>query len=425
MDNSKAIPVSTRRLTLALLFGAALFNYADRYMLAILIPDIKADLDLSDTQIGILTGLAFTLFYATLGIPIARLADVFSRRMIVSIALAVWSAMTAVCGLTQTFLQLTVARVLVGVGEAGCTPPSHSMIADTFPRAERAKALARYALGSPTGLLLGFLIGGWLTSAFGWRIALIAFGLPGIIFAYVIWRKLKEPPRGHSDGVVIDEDRPPCWSVFRLLLGRRSFLHCVLGVSIHGIVYLGVVNWLPSFFVRSHGLGIAEVGVWLAFVLGLSQLAGIYMGGVWGDRFGATDPRWYMWIAGYAILIGGPFFALVFLWPTPYVAFIALAIPFFLGVVQAGPSYTVIQTVAGPRMRAMGSAINILIINMIGGGLGPLIIGGLSDWLTPELGDDGLRYALLGTSIVFSTWAWGHFMLSARTVRRDIELAVT
>jgi len=410
-------------MTLALLFGAALFNYADRYMLAILIPDIKADLDLSDTQIGILTGLAFTLFYATLGIPIARLADVFSRRMIVSIALAVWSAMTAVCGLTQTFSQLMVARVLVGVGEAGCTPPSHSMIADTFPRAERAKALATYALGSPSGLLLGFLIGGWLTSQFGWRIALIAFGLPGIIFAYVIWHKLKEPPRGHSDGLIVDESRPPFWSVFRHLLGRPSFRHCVLGVSVHGIVYLGVLNWLPSFFARSHGLGIAEIGIWLAFVLGLSQLAGIYMGGIWGDRLGVKDPRWYMWLAGYSILIGGPFFALVFLWPTPYVAFIALAVPFFLGVIQAGPSYTVIQTVSGPRMRAMASAINVLIINMIAGGLGPLIIGGISDWLSPELGDDALRYALLVTSVFFSIWAWWHFMLAARTVRQDIVLA--
>ncbi len=332
--------------------------------------------------------------------------------------------MTALCGLTQTFAQLTAARVLVGVGEAGCTPPSHSMIADTFPRAERAKALATYALGSPAGLLLGFLIGGWLTSTFGWRIALIVFGLPGLVYAFVIWRNLTEPDRGYSDDVEIDQDRPPFWSVVRLLLGRPSFRHCVLGVSIHGIVYLGVVNWLPSFFVRAHGLGIAEIGVWLAFVLGLSQLSGIYLGGILGDRFGAKDPRWYMWIAGYAILAGGPFFALVFLWPTPTAAFIALAVPFFLGVVQAGPTYTVIQTVSGPRMRAMGSAINILIINMIGGGLGPLIIGGLSDWLSPDLGDDALRYALLGTSIVFSTWVWAHFMLAARSVQRDIDLAM-
>ena len=410
---------------MALLFGAALFNYADRYMLAILIPDIKADLDLSDTQIGILTGLAFTLFYATLGIPIARLADVHSRRKIISVALVVWSVMTAVCGLAQNFVQLTVARVLVGVGEAGCTPPSHAIVADTFPRAERAKALATYALGSPAGLLLGFLIGGWLTSEYGWRVALLAFGLPGLLYAAVVFFFLKEPNRGHSDGVEIDDERPPFWTVFRLLLSRPSFRHCVLGVSVHGIVYIGVMNWLPSFFVRTHGLGIAEVGVWLAFSLGISQLIGIYLGGVIADRYGAKDPRWYMWIAGYAILAGGPFFGLVFLWPTPYVAFAVLAIPFFLGVLQAGPTYTVIQTVAGPRMRSMASAINILIINMIGGGLGPLVVGGLSDWLRPEYGDDGLTYALLGVSIIFSVWAWVHFMLAARSVRVDIENAPT
>lgn len=410
---------------MALLFGAALFNYADRYMLAILIPDIKAELDLSDTQIGFLTGLAFTLFYAIMGIPIARLADVYSRRKIISVALAVWSAMTAVCGLAQTFTQLLIARVLVGVGEAGCTPPSHSIVADTFPLKERAKALATYALGSPAGLLLGFLIGGWLTSAFGWRVALLAFGLPGLVYAAVIFYALKEPKRGHSDGVHIDDDRPSFPQVVATLIRRPSFIHCVLGVSIHGIVYLGVVNWLPSFFVRSHGLGIAEVGVWLALSLGLSQLAGIYLGGVIGDRYGGRDPRWYMWIAGYAILAGGPFFAVVFLWPTPYVAFAAVALPFFLGVMQAGPSYTVIQTVAGPRMRSTASALNIFIINLIGGGLGPQIIGSLSDVLSPSYGEDSLKYSLLGVSVVFSGWAWGHFMLAARSVQADIAAAPT
>ncbi|MFL2770215.1 MAG: spinster family MFS transporter [Rhodospirillaceae bacterium] len=416
---------ATQRLTLALLFGAALFNYADRYMLAILIPDIRAELELSDTEIGFLSGLAFTLFYATMGIPIARLADAYSRRTIISIAMAIWSAMTAICGLAQTFTQLLVARVLVGVGEAGCTPPAHSIIADTFPLNVRAKALATYALGSPAGLLLGFLIGGWLTSTYGWRVALLVFGIPGLLYAAVIFYTLREPQRGKSDGITIDSYRPTFREVVATLIRRPSFIHCVLGISIHGIVYLGVVNWLPSFFVRSHGMGIAEVGVWLAFSLGLSQLAGIYIGGVIGDRYGGSDPRWYMWISGYAILAGAPFFTLVFLWPTPYMAFAAVAIPFFLGVMQAGPSYTVIQTVAGPRMRATAAAINIFIINLIGGGLGPQIIGSLSDYLAPEFGDDGLKYALLVVSIVFSAWAWGHFMLAARSVRADIEAAPT
>ena len=416
-------PGQSGRLLLGLLFVVALFNYADRYMLGILIPDIKAELALSDSQIGFMTGIAFTVFYATLGLPIARLADSYSRRKIITAALGLWSAMTAVCGLAQSFVQLTIARVLVGVGEAGSTPPSHSIIADAFPKSKRAKALAIYALGSPSGLLVGFLIGGWLTANYGWRTALFAFGIPGALFAIVVFFKLREPRRGQSDGVVVDDARPGFWEVFRLLLGRASFRHCVLGVAVHGIVYIGLITWIPSFFARTHDLGIAEIGAWLAAVLGLSQLAGIYVGGVLGDRFGSKNPQWYLWIAGYGVLISAPFFVAVFLSSVPTIALLALAIPFFFAVMQAGPSYAVIQGVSGPRMRAMGSAINILIINLIGGGLGPQIIGSASDLLTPRYGDDGLRYALLGTSVFFSTWAWVHFALAARTVRADFAAA--
>ena len=187
------------RFVLTLLFLVSLFNYLDRWMLAILLPDIKSDLNLSDSEIGFISGIAFSLFYALMGIPIARLADRYSRRVIVSTAMAVWSAMTAICGLAQSFWQLALARVMVGVGEAGATPPSHSLISDLYPKDRRAFALAIYALGSPLGIFLGFLLGGWLTQEFGWRVALFSFGIPGLILAFVVFAKLPEPKRGAAD----------------------------------------------------------------------------------------------------------------------------------------------------------------------------------------------------------------------------------
>ena len=412
-----------RSLALTLLFGAAVFNYADRYMLGILIPDIKRDLGLSDTEIGFITGTAFTVFYATMGIPIARMADRMSRKTILAVALAAWSAMTALCGLAQNFWQLAVARVLVGVGEAGCAPPSHSLITDYYPREIRASAFANYILGSPVGLLLGFMIGGWLSQHYGWRVALFAFGAPGLVYAWVLYTKLIDVPRGYSDGIVADPEQPPLWPTLKFLLSRGSFVHAALGTAIHGIVYLGIVGWAPSFFARSHGMSTAEIGVWLSLVLGSGQLVGIWASGIWADILARRDLRWYPWLSGYAILIGGPLYLIPFLWPTPTVALIGMCVPFFLGVFQGGPVYTMVQGVAGPRMRAVASALLLLIINVIGGGIGPQVIGMMSDRFSAQYGDDSLRYTLLTVCLVFSTWAWVHFMLAARTVRDDMANA--
>lgn len=417
------VTAEQRRLTLVLLFGAALFNYADRYMLGILVPDMKRDLNLSDTQIGFITGTAFTLFYATLGIPIARLADRMSRKTILAVALAAWSAMTALSGLAQNFWQAAVTRVLVGVGEAGCAPPSHSLITDYYPKEQRASAFANYILGSPVGLMLGFMVGGWLTENYGWRVALFAFGIPGIAYAAILYAKLKDVPRGYSDGLKESETQPPLWPTLKFLMTRGSFVHCALGTAIHGIVYLGLVGWVPSFFARSHGMSTAEIGIWLSLVLGIGQVIGIWSAGLWADHLAKRDARWYPWLSGYAILIGGPLYLVPFLWPTPTIAMIGLCIPFLLGVFQGGPVYTVVQGVAGPRMRAVSAALLLLIINVIGGGIGPQVIGIMSDVFAAQYGDDSLRYTLLFTSIVFSTWAWVHFQIAARTVREDLANA--
>ena len=412
---------SIRATALALLFLVSFFNYMDRYMLAVLLPAIKADLQLSDTEIGFITGLAFTLFYATMGIPIARLADRYSRKNIIAIALSVWSAMTAVCGLAQNFAQLAVARIMVGVGEAGASPPSHSLIADLFPVEKRARALSVYSLGAPVGILVGFMLGGWITQLYGWRAALFTVGIPGILVALVVYRKLHEPERGAADGLARRAEVQPFWFSLKTLMASPTFRHLSVGTGLYTVVWLGVVQWLPSFFTRSFGLEIGEVGTWLAIILSVSQIIGMLLGGWLADRLGAADLRWYVWVPSLAILVSTPMFVLTFLTQNPTVAFLSLFLPFMIGVMQGPPSFAVAQGLADVRMRAMAAALLLLITNLIGGGIGPQAVGIMSDYLAAGYQQDSLRYALLAVSLVFGLWSSLHYFLAGKTIRREFR----
>ena len=417
-----ATPVPTPvGAVLFLLFLASFFNYMDRYMLAVLIPAIKADLRLSDAEIGFITGLAFTLFYATMGIPIARLADRYSRKNIVSIALAVWSAMTAVCGLAQNFVQLAVARVMVGVGEAGCSPPSHSLIADLFPARRRARALSIYSLGAPVGIFVGFLLGGWLTQLYNWRVALFAVGIPGVALALIIYLKLPEPRRGAADGVAATPRPPDFRVVLKTLLSSPAFVHVSLGTGLYTVLWLGVVQWLPSYFTRSFGMEIGAVGTWLAVILSASQIAGMLLGGQLADKLGRRDLRWYVWVPSLAILISTPMFIVVFLAANAAIALASLFLPFMIGVMQGPPTFAVVQGLADVRMRAMAAAMLLLITNLIGGGIGPWATGFMSDALAADYGKDSLRYSLLTISLVFGLWSSLHYYLAGATLRREFR----
>lgn len=420
MNKGPAMRIDARQ-ALALLFLVSLFNYMDRYMLAVLLPAIKTDLRLSDTQVGFVSGLAFTLFYATMGIPIARLADRYNRKNIIAIALAVWSAMTAVCGLAQNFVQLALARIMVGVGEAGCSPPSHSLIADLFPVKQRAKALSVYALGAPVGILIGFLLGGWLTQLYGWRVALFTVGLPGILLAWVVHRRLEEPQRGAADGMASVPALPPFWFSLKTLMASPTFRHVSFATGLYTVLWLGVVQWLPSFFTRSFGLEIGVASTWLAVILSVSQLIGMLSGGYLADRFGANDLRWYVWVPAIAILISTPMFALTFLTQNPTVAFLSLFLPFMIGVMQGPPSFAVAQGLADLRMRAMAAALLLLIANLVGGGIGPQAVGVMSDFLAPRFNADSLRYALLIVSLLFGLWASLHYFLAGKTIRAEFK----
>ena len=412
---------SIRVTALALLFLVSFFNYMDRYMLAVLLPAIKADLQLSDTQIGFITGLAFTLFYVTMGIPIARLADRYNRKNIIAIALSFWSAMTALCGVAQNFAQLAVARVLVGVGEAGASPPSHSLIADLFPVEKRARALSVYSLGAPVGILVGFMLGGWITQLYGWRAALFTVGIPGILVALMVYRKLHEPERGASDGLPQKTEMPPFWFSLKTLMASPTFRHLSFATGLYAVVWLGVVQWLPSFFTRSFGLEIGAVGTWLAIILSVSQVIGMLLGGWLADRLGATDLRWYVWVPSLAILVSTPMFVLTFLTQNPTVAFLSLFLPFMIGVMQGPPSFAVAQGLADVRMRAMAAALLLLITNLIGGGIGPQAVGMMSDYLAVGRQQDSLRYALLAVSLFFGLWSSLHYFLAGKTIRLEFK----
>ena len=417
-----AITDSQRRRALALLFMVALFNYGDRNMMGVLVPAIKADLQLSDTQLGFITGIAFTLFYALMGIPIARLADTVSRRGVVSVALAVWSAMTVACGLAQNFTQMAVSRLLVGIGEAGATPPSHAILADLFPKTQRGLALSVFALGSPVGVIVAYLLGAWITQNYGWRTTLFAFGLPGIIAAFVVYRFLPDPERGHSDRFDGSEAPPPAkmGEALRLLISKPAFRHNAIASGLFAFLWFALLSWAPSFYTRTHAMSLTEVGAWLSLALGVSQFIGTVIGGVCGDRLARRDVRWYAWFCSLVMVLSAPFYVAVFLWPTPMGSLLALFLPVMLSVMQSGPQHWITQAVAGGRMRATATALYLLITNLIAG-LGAQTVGILSDQLRPAYGENSLGIALLGVALVASIWSALHFFLAARTLQNDIS----
>ncbi len=409
-----------RKYVLGLLLVVATFNYADRYMLGVLLPDIKGELGLSDTQIGFITGTAFTIVYAFLGVPIAALADRFSRRKIIALALASWSLMTCLCGLAQSFLQLAAFRVLVGVGESGCTPPSHSLISDYYSRSERASAMAIFGLGSPVGVFIGFLLGGWIAQEAGWRVALFAFGAPGLIVALVLYYTLRDPPRGHADGIASTAQAPDMVAAFRTLWAKKTFRHMVLGGSMYGLVMVAVLIWLPSFFVRTHGLEIGTVGTWLAFTNAVPHALGLLAGGVLADKLGKISVRAPVLLCAFAQLAAAPFYSLVLLVETPTIAFLWLIVPSFVGVMQGAVLFATIQGVAEVRSRAVAAALMILIINLISGIVGPQLVGAISDLSMQFIGAASLGFSLLIVATTCSLWSALHFYLAAKSVEHDL-----
>jgi MFS family permease len=406
---------------LGVLFVVYVFNFIDRSILNILAEPIKQDLGLYDWQIGLMGGLAFAFFYTTLGIPIARLADTRNRRNIIAICLTIWSAMTAVCGLAQNFWQLLLARVGVAVGEAGGSPPAHSMISDLFAADRRATALGIYALGIPVGTMLGNLAGGWINEVMDWRTAFIVVGLPGVLLALLLRFTVREPPRGVTEHAIKAKvDAPPVGFVFKALWSRKSFRYMALGGALHALVGYGVGPFVPPLFIRVHGMTTGELGTAL-FWLGFAGILGTALGGYFADKLGVRDVRWYVWLPGLAILISLPFSTAVYLWPDPIQALIISAIPGFLGAYYLGPTFSLAQGLVGIRMRALAAAILLFILNLIGMGLGPLYVGIASDLLNAytNLGVESVRWALVSV-LIFNLLSALFYLIAGRDLKSDL-----
>lgn len=404
---------------LGLLFVVYVVNFIDRQVLAILLDPIKQDLGVSDTAMGFLTGFAFALFYSVAGLPLARWADSGVRRNIIALGLALWSLMTAASGFARSFAQLAIARVGVGVGEAACTPPAHSLIADYFPPARRATALAIYAMGIHVGIMLGFLAGGWLVQLFDWRTAFVVVGLPGLVLAVVVRLTLREPQRGQSEAGPVDTRSASVPEVARFLLSRRSFVFVQIAGSIHGFAAYGLAIWAPAFLGRVHGMEPAEIGTALALVAGPGGAAGVFLIGKLSDWLSPRDARWYLWLPTLTALLPLPFTIGFLLLEEPFWA-LACYIPHtFLGSGYVSPKYALTQAVVKVRMRAQAVAVMMLCTNLIGLGAGPQAVGILSDHFSGRFGAHSLRYALL-TVVVFNVVAAGLYLVAARTVRADI-----
>ena len=419
-------PYSTagaRNYALVLLTIVYSFNFIDRQLLAILQEPIKLELSLSDSQLGLLTGFAFALFYVIAGIPIARWADRSNRRNIISLSLGLWSLMTAVSGLTHNFIQLLAARVGVGVGEAGGSPPSHSIVSDIFPPEKRASAMSFYSTGVNIGILFGFLLGGWLNEFFGWRVAFIVVGAPGILLALLVRFTLKEPIRGLTEHKQASDEQVPFSQVLYLLWSRLSFRHMVFAGSLNAFVIYATVNWLASFFIRSHGMSTGELGTWLAMSSGLFGAIGVFFGGFFADKLASRDKRWYVWLSAVMMLICVPFTIAVYSASNQYTALILAFVPGTLFNVYLGTTIATTHGLVGQRMRATSSAILFLVLNIIGLGLGPWSIGLLSDYLLPTLDTESLRYALLYIIPAVTFWSACHFYLASRTLRDDLANA--
>jgi predicted MFS family arabinose efflux permease len=384
---------------LFVLFVVYVFNFIDRQILSILIDPIKAELGASDTQMGFLTGFAFAVFYTVAGIPIARWADYGVRRNLIAVGLAVWSAMTALSGAAQSYWHLALARIGVGVGEAAGSPPAHSLISDYFSPEKRATAISIYNSGIHVGVMLGYLAGGWINEFFSWRVAFLVVGVPGILFALVVRFTIKEPRRGMSDAPATatarDTEHDSVKDVMRFMLSMRSFKMLSVATGIAAFSAYGFGSWVPSYLRRVHEMGSGEIGTWIGIEAGVGGALGSIWGGRLADKLGAKDKRWYLWVPALSLVAYFPFVYLFLLIDNPRIALIAYFFAITFAAMHLGPAIAVTYQLVKVRMRALASAILLFVLNMIGLGLGPLLVGMVSDALAAEYGALSIRYSLM------------------------------
>jgi MFS family permease len=439
LGTGPAVSLAYRSYVLAVLVIVYTFNFIDRQIVGILAVPIKAELGLSDSQLGLMGGLAFALFYTFLGIPIARLADRVSRTGIMTAALALWSLMTAMCGLTHTFAQLFMARVGVGVGEAGGVAPAYSLICDYFPTKERARALSVYSFGIPVGAAVGIVLGGFITSLMSWRMAFFIVGLAGLLLTPLLKFTVREPERGALDppraanrsavggvenaaagaaaGAAV-VGAPSLLDVIAVLARKGSFWGLSLGAACASMMGYGLFFWAPSFLVRSFHLSLLQASLSFGALVLVGGLIGIWCGGVLTDRYGEKRRSMYAFIPAIAFVATVPFYLAGVLTTTLWISFAVLLVPTALGLVWLGPVLAAVQHLVPGNMRATASALFLFINNLIGIGLGTALIGMVSDLMRVRFGAESLRYAILaGTG--FYLVAAALLFFAGRRLARD------
>lgn len=412
-----SLPLPGHRTTLTLLMLAYTLSMCDRMILSILFPDIKAEFGLTDTQLGFLGGISFALFYATMGLPIAKLSDQYSRKRLIIASLIIFSIMTALGGMATGFISLLVFRIGVGIGEAGVNPASHSIIADYFPPQRRAFAMAILMLGGSFGMMFGFVGGGFIAEAYNWRIALVSVGVPGLLLAFVMARSLREPGRGTYE-IETPPPPPPIRTTAATMWTNPAMRHLIAGGIAVGLMGYGFTQWLPTFFMRTHDLSQSQTGMLMAGVFGISGAIGALAAGKWFDRLSTRGFQHGMRMLAIVPFFTGPFFIMGLLADDLTTAILLFIIPGFAGNYAIGPTIAMVQTLSPVHMRAVSSAIKMLCLNLIGMGLGPLLVGLLSDLLTPQHGEDALRVALAFFTLV-GLWGTVHFWLCARALAKQ------
>ena len=415
-----SVSPSYRRLVLFMLTLVYVVNFVDRQVLSVLLEPIRRDLGLSDTQLGLLSGLAFAAFYVTFGIPFARIADRYSRRNLIVVCMLAWSAMTALCGMTVNLAQLLAARIGVAIGEAGCIAPAQSIIADYYSPAERPAALSVFSVGAPVGVFLGLLLGGWLAELFGWRVALILIGLPGMLLALLVLGTVREPIRGMSSGISTTERPGRFIDDARQLLSRRSMPLIAVGAGMQSMVLYGMGAWLPSFYQRLHHLQTHEVGSLLAVVNGIGAGLGTLGGGFLAAALARRDRRWLCWLPAIAAATATPLYAGAVLASDIFWSIACVFPAALLGSVFVAPTLAAVHSVSGVALRATGLSLVLFLTNLVGIGGGALVVGAVSDALKELEAVNSLRYGLLAVlsanflAIAGYTWA-------GRYVRADTQ----
>lgn len=414
-----------RRYILFLLFLVSVLSYIDRTILSILQVPIKTELGLSDSQLGALTGLSFALFYATLALPIARLADRTVRTRLVAGSLAVWSAMTSLTGLATNFAGMVFFRIGVAVGEAGSIPATHSIIADIYPPKSRATALAFWGLSLPAGLMLGYSSAGALEKAVGWRAAFAIIGVAGLVLAPVVLFTMREPRRGRYDPVAPAQPMPGTLQALRHLWSLRAFRYLTAAGAFHAFAWYAVNAWNAPFYVRIHGMSLAQVSAYLALMNGLGSAAGMYLGGRLSDHFGKRDPRGRLRVVSVALLVMVPASLVQYLAGSTALSIAMGSIALVMMLVYYGPVIAVAQLLVPANMRAFTSAVLMFVLNLFGLGLGPLATGFISDLLVSHYGmaADSLRYAL-SIAVLFSLVAAWLFWRAASYLPGDMLVPV-